>query len=247
MRYDAETGFYYLNSRYYDPNTARFINADGQISGADGDIRGFNQFAYCFNNPVNMADHNGNWPKWIKNTVKWLVVEVANPIVKASKKLLSKINMTKSKGTTLGATFGIVGATATPSVAVDTKGNVALQASYSWGITTSPGFSGSIGKTTTITNAPTVTKLDGESGVVGGSIYLPIDEKVPINVGCAIDFNIIPDQVLNTFYYGLSTTIGISTSKGSELHAGMSDTITIFSINVYDIYDKIYETVSGWE
>ena len=27
--YDIETGLYYLQSRYYDPETGRFINADG--------------------------------------------------------------------------------------------------------------------------------------------------------------------------------------------------------------------------
>ena len=30
--YDAETGLYYLNSRYYDPSTGRFVNADGFVS-----------------------------------------------------------------------------------------------------------------------------------------------------------------------------------------------------------------------
>ena len=29
--YDSETGFYYLNSRYYDPETGRFINADTNV------------------------------------------------------------------------------------------------------------------------------------------------------------------------------------------------------------------------
>ena len=33
-RYDAETGLYYLNSRYYDPRTGRFINADVFVSTA---------------------------------------------------------------------------------------------------------------------------------------------------------------------------------------------------------------------
>lgn len=61
--YDNETGFYYLNSRYYDPETGRFINADGQISSVGGDVLGCNMFAYCFNNPVNMSDPSGNWPK----------------------------------------------------------------------------------------------------------------------------------------------------------------------------------------
>jgi len=80
--YDVETGFYYLNSRYYNPMTARFINADGQISGPNGDIRGYNQFAYCFNNPVNMADHNGNWPKWVEKAAK--AVAVAAVVVTAA-------------------------------------------------------------------------------------------------------------------------------------------------------------------
>jgi len=63
--YDSETGFYYVNSRYYDPGMGRWINGDNQISGIGGDIRGYNLFAYCFNNPVNMSDLMGQWPKWL--------------------------------------------------------------------------------------------------------------------------------------------------------------------------------------
>ena len=47
--YDEESGLYYLNSRYYDPVTCRFINADGQLN--DG-LLGNNMFAYCGNAPV---------------------------------------------------------------------------------------------------------------------------------------------------------------------------------------------------
>ena len=61
--YDNETGLYYLQSRYYNPEIGRFLNADGQISNVGGDLRGYNQFAYCFNNPVNLDDNTGNWPK----------------------------------------------------------------------------------------------------------------------------------------------------------------------------------------
>ena len=56
--YDAETGFYYLNSRYYDPGTGRFVNGDG-IIGANQDINAYNLFAYCSNNPVNYSDPTG--------------------------------------------------------------------------------------------------------------------------------------------------------------------------------------------
>lgn len=62
--YDAETGFYYLQSRYYDPEVGRFISADGRISDVGGEILGNNMFAYCFNNPINMYDSTGGWPQW---------------------------------------------------------------------------------------------------------------------------------------------------------------------------------------
>lgn len=58
--YDQETGFYYLQSRYYDPATGRFINADDvSYLGASGTALSYNLFAYCENNPVIYCDHRG--------------------------------------------------------------------------------------------------------------------------------------------------------------------------------------------
>ena len=54
--YDTETGLYYLLTRYYDPNTGRFLNADGQLN---GNFLGLNLYAYCENNPVNYCDPDG--------------------------------------------------------------------------------------------------------------------------------------------------------------------------------------------
>ena len=62
--YDNETGFYYLNSRYYDPETGRFLNADGELAGVGSSTLGYDVFLYCFNNPINLNDQAGNWPKW---------------------------------------------------------------------------------------------------------------------------------------------------------------------------------------
>ena len=64
--YDTETGFYWLNTRYYDPAIGRFINADGATAGVSGTVIGYNLFAYCFNNPINLFDKNGSWPDWNK-------------------------------------------------------------------------------------------------------------------------------------------------------------------------------------
>ena len=67
--YDSETGFYYLQSRYYDHVTLRFVNADSMISGTGESVQGYNLFAYCINNPVNMSDSSGDWPRWITAVV----------------------------------------------------------------------------------------------------------------------------------------------------------------------------------
>ena len=57
--YDQETGFYYLQSRYYDPEIGRFINADTFYSTGQG-IVGCNMFAYCGNNGVTNLDVTGS-------------------------------------------------------------------------------------------------------------------------------------------------------------------------------------------
>ena len=59
--YDTETGFYYLQTRYYDPTICRFINADNYeliatLSSVPGQL---NMYAYCNNNPIMYTDETG--------------------------------------------------------------------------------------------------------------------------------------------------------------------------------------------
>ena len=61
--YDKDLGWYYLLSRYYNPQWGRFINADGYISTGTG-LLGYNMFAYCNNNPVMNVDPTGDFP-WL--------------------------------------------------------------------------------------------------------------------------------------------------------------------------------------
>ena len=56
--YDVETGLYYLQSRYYDSQVGRFVNADGYVSTGQG-ILEHNMFVYCLNNCINMSDPSG--------------------------------------------------------------------------------------------------------------------------------------------------------------------------------------------
>ena len=84
--YDIETKLYYLQSRYYDPEIRRFINAD-DVSYIDPEtINGLNLYAYCGNNPVMRTDSQGtNWwtdfwngvGNWFQNNWIKLVIGTA--------------------------------------------------------------------------------------------------------------------------------------------------------------------------
>lgn len=59
--YDNESGLYYLQSRYYDPVTGRFLNADAhEFLGATETPTGYNLYSYCDNNYINDTDPSGN-------------------------------------------------------------------------------------------------------------------------------------------------------------------------------------------
>ena len=83
--YDSETGFYYLQSRYYDPAIGRFINADSFASTGQGFL-GYNMFAYCNNNPICFIDDNGCFAVWylLKECGRWGFIHecVQNHIIK---------------------------------------------------------------------------------------------------------------------------------------------------------------------
>ena len=97
--YDTETGLYYLNSRYYNPTWGRFINADSEVAGIGGDVRGSNLFEYCFNNPVNMSDPGGNWPKWVSG-----LLDIASGVTQ----ILAGVAMaTAAAATGIGVAVGV--------------------------------------------------------------------------------------------------------------------------------------------
>ena len=58
--YDANTGLYYLNARYYDPADKRFLTED-TYRGSENDPNTLHLYAYCANNPVNYVDPSGHF------------------------------------------------------------------------------------------------------------------------------------------------------------------------------------------
>ena len=55
--YDAESGFYYLQSRYYDHQVGRFLNAETIGFEVGAFVQSYNLFSYQYNSPVNLPDY----------------------------------------------------------------------------------------------------------------------------------------------------------------------------------------------
>ncbi|MDD7483409.1 MAG: RHS repeat-associated core domain-containing protein, partial [Clostridia bacterium] len=76
--YDSETELYYLQSRYYDPTTCRFVNADlSSLSAVSPGTPQYykNLYAYCDNNPVMRKDDGGQI--WIATCLIGALIGVA--------------------------------------------------------------------------------------------------------------------------------------------------------------------------
>lgn len=86
--YDNETGYYYLQSRYYDSNICRFISSDlpefAQFQ--KNKNCGLNLFSYCCNNPIKYTDHSGNFPyySWVIGFLIDVIVTLLNPAIASS-------------------------------------------------------------------------------------------------------------------------------------------------------------------
>ena len=238
--YDTETGFYYLQSRYYDPEVLRFINADSVTDGGAG-VLGYNIFIYAANNPINNFDSSGHWI--IKNAIKWVTKNVVKPVVKRVQKTLSKVNATCSRGINVSGSPSAFSFNLQVGVSADTKGNVAIQGSFSGGVTGgSPGAS--ITAYRTVTNAPNIKKLEGPGYQIGGSVGVPV-YGIPLAAGG--DFSIIPDTELNKTYFGATTNMGLGT-PGGEFHVEWGETATWnqTQFNVFDVAKTIYIKIMEW-
>ena len=59
-QYDKESGLYYLNARYYDSTTARFLTED-TYAGKANDPLSLHRYTYCANNPLRYTDPDGHF------------------------------------------------------------------------------------------------------------------------------------------------------------------------------------------
>ena len=99
--YDTETGLYYLQSRYYNPEWGRFLNADTAILGVGGYAKQYNAYVYCFNSPVNLSDISGHWPEWVEELGSRFVHTI-NVMARIAVSPLAGISVTAGGGVGIG-------------------------------------------------------------------------------------------------------------------------------------------------
>ena len=107
--FDQENDLYYLQSRYYDPETCRFVNAD-DISYLDPEtIGGLNLYAYCGNNPVMGVDLDGYSPVWW-NPFSWFDnVSNIGKIIIGAVAFIAAVALTIATGGALAPMFMTLG------------------------------------------------------------------------------------------------------------------------------------------
>ena len=90
--YDTETGFYYLQTRYYDPSICRFINADNyELVSQLASSKELNMYAYCRNNPIMYTDQTGDSILGVIAGVVLLALTISDIVMIASSETKAEV------------------------------------------------------------------------------------------------------------------------------------------------------------
>ncbi len=161
--YDAETGLYYLKSRYYDPQMGRFINADVFASTGQG-VLGSNAFAYCSNSPISNIDYDGT--RHALTNQDMLAGSIVEDSIEAAR-YAGTISLGGAGSVNVGP--WVWGAQA--CITIDSNGFAALQVGFSEGISAGSA-SNSIHIIPTFSPYFMITNALGYSGLEGPSVQI---------------------------------------------------------------------------
>ena len=236
---------YYLKTRYYDPITCRFINADSYLQTAQG-FYDKNVFSYCENDPVNRVDTEGDF--WLLGIIGAAVGAIVGGV--------SKVVANACTGRPLNE--GIGGAIAGGAVSgaiVATTGNTAL-ASYA-GSAASSATEEIISYTTgekelnwdnVKQSAVTVardTAIDGTIGIVTDRAIPKLKTRPPAKTRVEFAKNTIYDSP-RELYVNTSTNImtnGINNIAG-RTEGNKQDTNYLIGLMLNSL-DKVINSIFG--
>ena len=197
--YDEETGLYYLRSRYYNPEWGRFVNADIWVVSGN-DLHSVNMYAYCLNNVINGIDSNEM--AWLQAILNWTSQQIVRPIVNSIEAIVGDVDMTITVGFSASVSLGFWSYSASAGISINFEGNMGVNVSVATAITTGDA-SASINGFMTVTNAPTIKALEGESTQVGVSGAF----------GGSVSVDGVAFTSDGTDYFGLSVAVGYGNAE----------------------------------
>ncbi len=192
--YDSETGLYYLNSRYYNPEWCRFISADALIA-SNQDFPSFNLYVYASNNPIMNTDISGygilsSISKTVKKVVKKVskaIGSVVNSVVNTFKKIV-KVSTTQTQhveksSQNWGVAIYSKGTIQSATIETNRKENSIIEANHEIGGGDSIGFNNQLFATSIAVDTTGVDfSVKGNTGFIanqeimfgiyGGDVYI---------------------------------------------------------------------------
>ncbi|MBO5148004.1 MAG: RHS repeat-associated core domain-containing protein, partial [Clostridia bacterium] len=184
--YDVETGWYYLQSRYYNPEWGRFLNADEYLSTAQG-LLSYNTYTYCLNNSIMSCDSTGKWTFSIGWSFSAFLFGGVTYSVSLSFDSSGNIALQTSKADIFqessGGTFGFASAGLSKSYSfttletVDDLNGPALNTGVSGSVYVPFSAGGEI-----ISSPSNPTNIVGGSLSVGGGVGTPIEAHSTVSI-----------------------------------------------------------------
>jgi len=243
--YDQESKLYYLNSRYYNPEWKRFINAD-TVLGMNNDHIGYNLFAYVSNNPINRVDSEGNFPNLFKSIAKAVNKVVTNLVKTVTTIIVKTTNVAKTTiNTTASITNKVVSTTSkiiTKVASTVSKGSFIIEGGFGVGA----GLNGSIMDidtgasyyqdiTYTLKNKELSINITGNANmnILGFGASKNFEHDYPFDINesgwkhSPLDTTLIPKCKNTTSKYSFDTPISSFTNKSIflgielDLHFGI--------------------------
>ena len=206
--FDGDTGLYYVSSRYYAPEIARFINADDiDLLGANSDFASLSLFVYCGNNPVSRVDASGE---------VWFTAMVVGGVVGAAISAVSSMMFQASQ---------------TGAINLKSVGVSFVAGFVSGAIAASP-----LGTAGQVVAGGVMGGLSYVADCYVNNKAMKLDEAI-LSVGAGALSGLIggagadKDDVLSTAYYGTKRIIEKQTHKANQKYAQKVITRAISSRN----------------
>jgi len=218
--YDDETGFYYLQSRYYDPTICRFVNADEPEMAFNASITDKNLYAYCDNNPIMRSDDGGEFWNIVIGAAVGAVVSGGISIIS---QIIENLNNTGSIGEINWASVGVAAASGAISGAfaatgIPVGGQVLINAAIgaiSSGIDTYVNK----GEEATITDYASSIITGGVVGAIGGLLGGNGTGTKHLSRSAGRLFNKTSGALRHVFKKGVNATIKTITNAGKYYYS----------------------------